>query len=143
VGNIELEALPKSTPNVEEVTSLNRLHQNQNDVGNPCLSPPSSFDHKQKKGVKKNLTMTTTIQEELNDNVAFSNDEDGDGTSISSKGSFEKDQHNDQSVESPLKKIKNKKNEKILVTQRVFVSTKTRVTSLKMKATKHVGGKPK
>jgi len=103
--------------------------------------PPLTIN--KKKGVKKNLTMTTIIQEELNDNVAFSNDEDGDGTSISSKGAFEKDQHNDQSVESPLKKIKNKKNEKILVAQRVFVSTKIQATSLKMKATKHVGGKPK
>jgi hypothetical protein len=83
------------------------------------------------------------VQEEPNDNVAFLDNEDGDGIGTSSKGPFENDHHNDQLVESPLKKIKKKKSKKIPIAQRAFVFTKTWAADLKMKATKHVGGKPK
>jgi hypothetical protein len=88
-----------------------------------------------KKGVKVFLTVIAIVRKEPNDNVAFSNHGNGDGTSTSSKGPFEKDQHNDQLVESPLKKIKKNKSEKILVAQRVYVSTKIGVADLKMKTT--------
>jgi hypothetical protein len=40
--------------------------------------------------VKKNLNMTIIVHEELVANVAFSNDEEEDGTSSSNKGPYEK-----------------------------------------------------
>jgi hypothetical protein len=69
--------VPKSMPNLEKVTLPNHLYQNQKaNVGNPLLLPPlpSTFDHKQKKGVKKNLSMTIVVHEKLVANVTFSND---------------------------------------------------------------------
>jgi hypothetical protein len=93
MGNIKLGVVPKSMPNLEKMTSPNRFHQNQKaNVGNPLLPPPlpSTLDHKQKQGVKKNLNMTIIVHEELVANVAFSNDEEEDGTSSSNKGPYEK-----------------------------------------------------
>jgi hypothetical protein len=66
--------------------------------------------------------MTIVVHEEQVANAAFSNDEDEDGTSVSSKGPFKKSPQIDQSTKSPFKKFKKKK---VIVAQRVFVSTKT------------------
>lgn len=63
--------------------------------------------------------------------LIFLEDEE-EHTSTSNKGLFEKDQPNDQTVESPLKKLKKKSHvEKIIIAQRI--STRTR-------AAKHVKG---
>jgi hypothetical protein len=62
-------------------------------------------------------------------------EEMGKGTHTSSKGPLDRSQPNDQIVESPLMKFK-KKREKLPIVKRVFNSTKTRATAVKVNATK-------
>jgi hypothetical protein len=65
-----------------------------------------------------------------------------EGTHTSSKGQLNRSQPNDQTIESPLKKFKNKC-EKLLISKRVFNSTKTRVVEAKIRVTKANLGKLK
>jgi hypothetical protein len=75
--------------------------------------------------------------------MAFSKDEDKEHTWASNKGPYDKSQFNDQTIESPLKKTKKKIQEKTLIAQSVFVSTKTRVVDTKNISLKHGHGRTK
>jgi hypothetical protein len=97
VGSIKIAPTPKTT--IKERTSPNHHQQIKFDVKVVCpLPPPQSFslDHKRKRGVKKVLRTRTTIQEEPEDDLAFSKDEDEKQcTGTYSKGQFDKSQQND------------------------------------------------
>jgi hypothetical protein len=85
--------------------------------------------------VKKYLSVSGVIQEKLEDHMAFLGDEENACTS--NKGPYDKSKPNDQTVDSPLKKIKKKSQDKTLIMQKVYVSTKTRAVDNKAKGTKH------
>lgn len=81
------------------------------------------------------------IQEKSKYHIAFLGGEKN--TCTSNKGPYDKSQPNDQTVESPLKKIKKKSQDKTPIAQRVYMSTKTRATNNKAKGTKQGQGKSK
>jgi hypothetical protein len=109
-----------------------------------------SLVQKCKKGVghaKKVLNLGGTAKDKLTleDNLIFLGWEEEEmekGTHTSSKGQSNRSQPNDQTVESPLKKFK-KKREKLLIVKRVSNSTKTSVAKVKVKAIKANLGKLK